>query len=60
MTYNEQARFDRTEEITQFFDDCVAGLAQIISNTLRPAIRLARTLRNREAAARISRRLITP
>ena len=60
MTYNEQARFDRTEEIAQFFDECVAGLAQIVSNTLRPTIRLARTLRNREAAARISRRLMTP
>ncbi len=31
MTYNEQARFDRTEEITQFFDECVAGLAQVTS-----------------------------
>ncbi len=60
MTYNEQARFDRTEEIAQFFDECVAGLAQFVYGVTRPVIGLTRLNRNKEAAARISRRLMTP
>ncbi len=60
MPYIDQVRFGRTEEISQFFYEHVAGLAQFVGNTLRPTIRLAHTIMNREAAARISRRLMTP
>jgi hypothetical protein len=60
MSYIDQARFGRTDTIEALYQDCFAGLAQSIHRVTRPIIGLMRTVRNREAAERISRRLMTP
>jgi hypothetical protein len=60
MSYIDQVRFGRTDTIEALCHECLAGLAQFVYRVMRPAIGLTRLKRNKKAAARISRRLMTP
>ncbi len=60
MSYIDQVRFGRTETIEALCHECFDGVAQFVHGITRPVIGLTRSVRNREAAARISRRLTTP
>ncbi len=60
MSYIDQVHLERTDTIEVFCDECFDGVAQFVHSITRPVIGLTRSMRNREAAARISRRLMTP
>ena len=60
MSYIDQVRFGRTDTIEVLCHECFAGLAQFVYRVTRPVIGLTRSKRNKEAAARISRRPTTP
>ena len=60
MSYIDQVRLGRTDTIEALCHECFDGVAQIVHSITRPVIGLTRSMRNRKAAARISRRLMTP
>ena len=60
MTPRKRVGHERAEAFGRLFYECVAGLGQSVRRTLKPPINLDRYTRNRDAAARISRRLMTP
>jgi hypothetical protein len=60
MSYVDQVRFGRTDTIEALCHECFDGVAQFLYGVTRPVIGLARLKRNKQAAARISRRLMTP
>ena len=60
MSYIDQVRFGRTDTIEALCHECLDGVAQLVHRVTRPVIGLTRSMGNREAAARISRRLMTP
>jgi hypothetical protein len=60
MTDRKRVRRERTETIGRLLHEYAAALGRSVRRTLIPAIHIVRFTRHRDAAARISRRLMTP
>ena len=59
MTFRKRVRRERAEALGKRFHEYATSFDQSVRRTLRPAINLARATRNKDASARISRRLMT-
>ena len=60
MTFRKRVRRERAETFGKRFHEYATSLERSVRSTLRPTINLARATRNKDASARISRRLMTP
>ncbi len=60
MTFRKRVRRECAETFGKRFHECATSLERSVRSTLRPTINLARATRNKDASARISRRLMTP
>jgi hypothetical protein len=60
MTSLKRVRREGAEAFGKLFHEYAARLSQSVRRTLRPATELGRLTRNKEASARISRRILSP